>query len=233
MSFEELPISLKREIAIHMDQMTLEVCEKMKDFKELFSKPNVERIFDERTKMIFSKFIISFKPKSMEWREFYYRMLDLLYLISFTPSDEISAHLAKSGALVELKIIDSFDFPIHPTLETAQSAAEKGRLEILEWLERKVAFDSSVMDSAIASRKMEVIMWLDSKGVSPSKEGLLSAVKIEEICILNYFAIKGLLPPDDAADWAVLNRKERMEEWCKLHMLYPTQRSLRKMASFR
>ncbi|AYV85998.1 MAG: hypothetical protein Solivirus2_69 [Solivirus sp.] len=234
MNFEELPLLLKRQIFIYTDQMTLETCEKMNSFSELFSYPNLERIYEERVHLFFSQFIIDFRTEETKWREFYDRMRELIYLIYCNEVENISPYLATIGALLELQIIDQFKngLAIHPTIETACYAAENGHIHILEWLYSSepssaggggIKFDSRVADSAIKSQRMALIYWLAERGIQPTPKGLMEAIKLENISLLNYFAIRGRLPPDEAADWTALNDKLTMFCWCLNHLLYPTR----------
>lgn len=81
---------------------------------------------------------------------------------------------------------------------TANNAAFKGNIELLEWLEtnRNILPDFSGADLAVSMNNIEVLDWLAQRGIIPTTEAAREATKVETLIWLSSYY-------KPTADWAI------------------------------
>lgn len=253
--FHNLPHEVRLQLIIHTEEREFYILKSFHELNYIFKWPYLERIYEERTKKYYSRYIIGFK-ENIKWEEFYKRIYQFIKKLSIYKKILDTKYLAQHNFLIEFKIyyelypnikierINADKAVINNSLETLKwliskdcypyqksvnTAAFLGNIQILKYLstvnelfsqDTKILPTQTGADYAAANDQIDILIWLEKKGILPSIGGANEAAKNGRIKILNWLYDRKILPNAHGIRLAEKREQIKVIEWMKEKKIY-------------
>ncbi len=207
-NFQQLPIICQIQILLFVDKESFTHISKTKELKYLFTYPNSERLYEERSKLYCNCFM-KHKDNEKTWNQFYnYCCNPREY---YARSD-----IVKEGNLTELKIHHEIYKPLHGSyiLNEQCNANYYGHLHILEYYESfGIKFDTFDANESCIGGHLHILEFLIARNAYPNEHGANEAAKRGHLHILKFLATYNLYPENIGFQMAIGNEHEDIVEW--------------------
>lgn len=155
-------------------------------------------VYERRCRRVFAPRLIPYR-REMPWREFYYRITDLLPKLN----SDIGNRLCRYNKIMELYIVIEI-YGFFPDVNGANQLAEHGQLSVLEYLEKYSIYPNTKGANAAAENaELLVLDWLKNRNILPTNYAIITAIQAGNTAFLNWY---GTLPEDiNACEIAIMN----------------------------
>ena len=111
-----------------------------------------------------------------------------------------------------------------PSVDGVNWAAAHGRLDILEWLEHRGVLPT-IRGANLAARsgRASVLEWLAQRRIMPDVNGVNSATENGHILILEWLEKRELIPDIVGANWAACSGQVNVLEWLAQRGILPNE----------
>ncbi len=238
MDLLKLPTEVQIHILTFVDEREFDILKHTKECSKLFTYPNEERVYMERS--IYNYFeCIEFKNNST-WKDFYERV----NYLKKCDKIEYAKQCASEERLMELQIIAKENKNIFNWVLPIDIVCVKGNLDIIKWFISIGRFpnafsvglladeghlhcleylyenynllpNTSSANWAAESGHIHILEWLEERGVLPNNIGALSAAVASQLPVLNWLAERNILPAQFKATNAVI------ATWLNEHGIFP------------
>jgi len=230
----ELPNDLIIEILAKTDDESFKRLCRSAEFQSYCSSNSIfsERIYEERAKRTairkFDEKLLKLKPKGMSWRAFNDGMLDVIEkLENPDPYRDDATALAKEGKFMGLIIYNLITNRLPNEYagvgtSTVNLLVQKGRYDILKWLEEKgVLIREENASTATAYGHLGILKWLVGKGYLPQDNAVDNAAAAGHLAVLKFLDEKGIRPTQYGAEMAQYHGRRDVVDWLASKGIYP------------
>ena len=217
MDLLKLPTEVQINILAFVDEREFDILKYTKECSKLFTYPNEERVYMERSMNLHTNYI-EFKNNST-WKDFYERV----NYLKKCDKVEYAKQCAAEGKLMELQIIAKENKNMFNWILPIDIVCVKGNLEIIKWFISIGRFpnafsvglladeghlncleylynnynmlpDTGSANWAAESGHIHILEWLEERGVLPNNIGALYAAVASQLPVLNWLAERNILP---------------------------------------